>query len=65
VTVASAAIPVVEVGAFACWVVIVGGGLLAGNLQAVIPIANSTSTTQVKNTRLIIVASLNPDAKYQ
>jgi hypothetical protein len=65
VKVASAAIPTVELGTPDCWVDTVGGGLLAGNLQAVTPIASITSIMQVKNNLLFIVASLDPDAKYQ
>jgi hypothetical protein len=64
VNVASAAIPVVEVGTTACWVVTtVGAPLLAGNLQAVTPIASSTSSIQVKNILLFIIVSLEPGAK--
>jgi hypothetical protein len=43
----------------------VGGGLLAGSLQPVTPTASSTSNTQVNNTLLFIVASLDPVAKSQ
>jgi hypothetical protein len=65
VKVASAAIPVVAVGALGCWVVIVGGGLLAGSLQPATPTVSSTSNTQVNNTLLFIFASLDPDAKSE
>jgi hypothetical protein len=65
VNVASAAIPVVEVGTTACWVVTtVGAPPLAGNLQAV-TIASNTSSIQVKNILLFIIISLEPGAKYQ
>jgi hypothetical protein len=63
VRVGSAAIPVVAVATIGCPVVTTVGGLpLAGNLQPAAPTARSTSSIQVKNTFLLIFASLEPIA---
>ncbi len=62
VRVGSAAIPVVEVGTTGGWPVAGGGLPLAGNLHPANPTASITSSIQVKNTFLFIVASLEPDA---
>ena len=66
VKVGSAAIPVVEVGTARLlgryWL---AGGCLPVICRLPLQLASSTSSTQVKNTLLFIVASLDPDAKSQ